>query len=99
MKSTALLCCLVASVGIISIAESKSDELGKGTAAPKADASDNFIRKEAGQVRDDNGLKMKFVWCPPGVVTMENAEDITAPAAKKEKPPNDDEVVDPKEEP
>ncbi|MGQ0634867.1 MAG: formylglycine-generating enzyme family protein [Planctomycetaceae bacterium] len=31
---------------------------------------------EAGQVRDDNGLKMKLVWCPPGVVTMEQVDVI-----------------------
>ncbi len=24
----------------------------------------------AGETRDDNGLKMKFVWCPPGTFTM-----------------------------
>ncbi len=26
--------------------------------------------EKAGQVRDDNGLKMKLVWCPPGKFTM-----------------------------
>jgi sulfatase modifying factor 1 len=25
---------------------------------------------KAGEERDDNGLKMKFVWCPPGTFTM-----------------------------
>ena len=32
-------------------------------------------------------------------IGMENVEVITESAAKKEKPPNDDEVVDPKVEP
>ncbi len=39
-----------------------------------------MLGKEAGQVRDDNGLKMKLVWCPPGFVTMENVDIITEPA-------------------
>lgn len=29
-----------------------------------------FAGTKAGQVRHDNGLKMKFVWCPPGTFTM-----------------------------
>jgi sulfatase modifying factor 1 len=29
-----------------------------------------FAGKKAGQVRDDNGLKLKLVWCPPGKYTM-----------------------------
>jgi len=32
-----------------------------------------FAGRTAGQVRDDNGLKMKFVWCPPGSFTMGSA--------------------------
>lgn len=32
--------------------------------------SDKFIGTEAGQVRDDNNLKMKLVWCPSGKFTM-----------------------------
>jgi formylglycine-generating enzyme required for sulfatase activity len=42
---------------------------------PKADkpAPDPMVGKEPGQVRDDNGLKMKLVWCPPGFVTMEQS--------------------------
>jgi formylglycine-generating enzyme required for sulfatase activity len=56
--------------------------------------------KEPGEVRDDNGLKMKLVWCPPGFVTMENVEVIEEPAAKKQdKPNNDDDEVDPKDKP
>jgi len=30
----------------------------------------SFVGTHAGQVRDDNGLKMKLVWCPPGKFTM-----------------------------
>jgi formylglycine-generating enzyme len=30
----------------------------------------SFVGTKAGEVRDDNGLKMKLVWCPPGKFTM-----------------------------
>ena len=74
MKSTILLVCLAAALGPFAAAESKSDEQGKDEAPPKPGASDKFIGNELGQVRDDNRLKMKLVWCPPGVVVMENVE-------------------------
>jgi formylglycine-generating enzyme required for sulfatase activity len=35
-----------------------------------APAADSVPGKEAGEVRDDNELKMKLVWCPPGAFTM-----------------------------
>ncbi|MGE5191995.1 MAG: formylglycine-generating enzyme family protein [Deltaproteobacteria bacterium] len=38
--------------------------------------------KEAGQVRNDNGLKMKLVWCPPGFFLMGDAEVAEEPATK-----------------
>jgi hypothetical protein len=66
MKSTALLICLAVGLVCLPLACSKSDEQGKDTTQAEPDASDKFIGKEAGQVRDDNGLKMKLVWCPPG---------------------------------
>jgi formylglycine-generating enzyme required for sulfatase activity len=34
-----------------------------------------FVGIHAGQVRDDNGLKMKLVWCPPGTFTMGSPTD------------------------
>src|SRR4029077_9785927 len=37
-------------------------------------AADSMLGNDAGDVRDDNGLKMKMVWCPPRIVRMENAE-------------------------
>ena len=36
---------------------------------PNALAS-TFAGTKAGQIREDNGLKMKLVWCPPGEFTM-----------------------------
>jgi sulfatase modifying factor 1 len=32
------------------------------------------VGKRAGDEREDNGLKMKFVWCPPGAFTMGSPE-------------------------
>jgi len=95
MKSTILLICLAVAVGLRATTESKPNEPGKDATPSKPDASDKFIGKEAGQVRDDNGLKMKLVWCPPGFLTMENVEVITEPVAEKDdEPKNDDEDVD-----
>src|SRR5204862_5401056 len=33
-------------------------------------ATDSMLGKQAGDARNDNGLKMKLVWCPPGVFPM-----------------------------
>lgn len=46
------------------------------SAGPKVETADDEIppqrpeRYRAGDERDDNGLKMKLVWCPPGEFTM-----------------------------
>jgi formylglycine-generating enzyme required for sulfatase activity len=44
----------------------KSEEPDKA----KKSAVDTMLGKEPGQARDDNGLKLKLVWCPPGKFTM-----------------------------
>jgi formylglycine-generating enzyme required for sulfatase activity len=41
----------------------------------RKDAAPSFVGTRAGQVRDDNGLKMKLVWCPPGKFTMGSPTD------------------------
>lgn len=38
--------------------------------------TDRMLGKEAGEVRDDNGLKMKMVWCLLGILTMEQVEGL-----------------------
>jgi sulfatase modifying factor 1 len=35
----------------------------------------SFVGTHAGQIRDDNDLKMKLVWCPPGQFTMGSPKD------------------------
>ena len=94
MKSHCLSVCIVAAVAFLWMAESKSDEPAKA-ATP---AADPMRGKAPGDVRDDNSLKMKFVWCPPGVLVMEQVERITATAAKKDDQANDDHG-DPKDKP
>ena len=44
-----------------------------GDKTPGKNGNPWFAGREAGQVRDDNGLKMKLVWCPPGSFTMGSA--------------------------
>lgn len=66
MKSIWLTICVFTAGASLCLTRANSDESAK---APVLAASP-MLGKEAGQVRDDNGLKMKFVWCPPGEFTM-----------------------------
>jgi formylglycine-generating enzyme required for sulfatase activity len=40
-----------------------------------ADNAPPFAGTKAGEVRDDNGLKTKLVWIPPGEFTMGSPQD------------------------
>ncbi len=67
------------------VSPSKSDEPAsaeKPTAGP-------MLGKAPGDVRDDNGLKMKLVWCPPGFLTMEQVEKIREPVTESGEPGED----------
>jgi formylglycine-generating enzyme required for sulfatase activity len=90
-KSTWLTVWVVAAVAFLALTHAKPDEPGK---APTPVANP-LLGKESGEVRDDNGLKMKLVWCPPGIFRMENYEVIAEPAGDEPK----DDKVDPKNEP
>jgi len=79
LTSFTLFACVLAVVCWLPATESKSDEPGN-TGSPPADP---MVGEKSGQVRDDNGLKMKLVWCPPGIFTMENVEIIEEPAASE----------------
>src|SRR5438046_5101120 len=48
--------------------EAKPEEPGQAA----THAADPMRGKATGEVRDDNGLKLKLVWCPPGLLTMQN---------------------------
>jgi formylglycine-generating enzyme required for sulfatase activity len=106
MKSPWLAVFVVAAIAFLPLTQANSGEPDKSPTS----AADQMIGKQPGQVRDDNGLKMKFVWCPPGFITMEQVEHPAAgntppglkkrkavPAKKEDKPKNDDnddDVVD-----
>ena len=94
MKSSRLAVFAIAAVALLWIKPAKSDDPDEAPAA----AVNRMNGKDAGDVRDDNGLKMKLVWCPPGFLKMEGAERITEPAVENEDEPNDDDVS-PKDEP
>ena len=79
MKSTWLTACVVAAVAILCLAQAKPDE----PAEVPPPAADSLQGTEAGQVRDDNSLKMKLVWCPQGLVTMEDVEIVEDAPAKQ----------------
>jgi sulfatase modifying factor 1 len=76
-----VLVCIVAAAGFLSGTESKSDHPEK--AAPATAVS--MFGQKAGQVRNDNGLKMKLVWCPPGKFKMGSPES-EAKRSKNEGP-------------
>ena len=60
-----ILACLV---GSVNGAERAPESLEATAQPPKT------VGTKAGEERDDNGLKMKFVWCPPGQFTMGSPE-------------------------
>src|SRR5436190_2310804 len=70
MRSTAkaprLFVCILAAACCLAATDSMPDE------PTKVDnpAVDLMLGNEPGQVRDDNALKLKFVWCPPGEFSM-----------------------------
>ena len=82
MKSTWLTFCVVAAIALLGTTEPKSDEPGNAPAS----AADPMSGKKPGDVRDDNGLKMKLVWCPPRNFTM------GSPKSEKDRFENEDQV-------
>jgi formylglycine-generating enzyme required for sulfatase activity len=44
--------------------------------------TNTFIGAQPGQERDDNGLKMRFCWCPPGTFTMGSPADAGSASAR-----------------
>ena len=80
MKSPWLAPCVVAAVACLRVAQAQPDEVVDKAPPPAADRGRG---KKPGDLRDDNALKMKLVWCPPGFLTMEEIEVITEPAPEK----------------
>src|SRR5437016_2498377 len=95
MKSPWLAVFVVAAITFLTLTQANSGEPDKSPTP----AADPMRGKAPGEFRDDNGLKMKLVWCPPGFLTMEQVEVIEEPAAKKEDKPGNDDDVDPNDVP
>jgi len=64
-KATRLIVALLVAAACLPVL-TKSDEPVRA----EKPAADSMLGDEVGQVRDDNGLKMKMVWCPPGSFGM-----------------------------
>jgi len=90
VRSHRLFAVILAAVCCVPAFEAKPREPDKA----EKPAADSMLGKKAGETRDDNGLKMTLVWCPRGLVTMEQVEAVE-PAT------NDDETNDddPNDEP
>jgi hypothetical protein len=58
-------------VALFPIVATESPPLEEDAATPSAGLMHG---KSGGQERDDNGLRMKLVWCLPGFVTLEQVE-------------------------
>jgi formylglycine-generating enzyme required for sulfatase activity len=95
MKSISITACVIAAFAFRWAARASSDE-PEAAPTPTADPMRGTM---PGDVRDDNGLQMKFVWCPPGLFKMENKEHIadednefvlTEPVAVKRTDQSDD---------
>jgi formylglycine-generating enzyme required for sulfatase activity len=84
MKSPWLALCVIVAIAFLWITPAKPDDPEKAPSKP--DAADQFIGKEAGQVRNDNDLKMKLVWCPPGEFVM------GTPKSEKQRRKDEDQV-------
>jgi formylglycine-generating enzyme required for sulfatase activity len=74
---------------------SEPDEARDG-APPTADL---MLGQKPGQVRDDNALKLKLVWCPRGSFMMGDLEIIKQPAAKGDESDESDPEDKPVREP
>jgi formylglycine-generating enzyme required for sulfatase activity len=87
-----MLMCILAAACCLSATESKPGEREQATPT----AVDSMLGKKAGQVRDDNGLNMKFVWCPRGVFTMGDLEVSKKPPARGDDVGEDDALDKPR---
>jgi formylglycine-generating enzyme required for sulfatase activity len=72
MKCVSLCVCVFVGASLWMI-EAKTDEPSKSPTS----TADPMLGKEPGQVRNDNGLQMKFIWCPAGRFRMGSPETET----------------------
>ncbi|HEY3963196.1 MAG TPA: formylglycine-generating enzyme family protein [Planctomycetaceae bacterium] len=75
LKAARSLVCIMAAAGCLPTTESNADERHNF----KKPAADSMRGKVPGEMRDDNGVKMKVVWCPPGDFKMGSPESDKGP--------------------
>ncbi len=66
MKSPYFARFVITAVAFLPVMSAQSDDRETATSADV----DSMRGEIAGRVRDDNGLKTKLVWCPPGIFRM-----------------------------
>lgn len=74
MKSVWLTIGVITAVSFLCLTQAKSDE-------PSTSTADSMLGKALGEVRDDNRLNMKLIWCPPGNFVMEQVEQVEQPGS------------------
>jgi formylglycine-generating enzyme required for sulfatase activity len=74
---------LVAAFSLLTATGSRSDEPTKA----EKPVGNSMLGKEAGLERDDNGLRMKLIWCPPGKFTM------GSPLSERDRRANEEQVA------
>jgi len=80
MKTLIASMILIAAISLLSSAECRPDEPAAGT------RSGPIVGNEVGQVRDDNGVILELVWCPPGKFKM------GSPGSEKNRLANENQV-------
>src|SRR5262245_2086652 len=88
VKPPTLFVLILVVVAYLPATESKSADADK----PASSAADSMRGKEPGQERNDNGLKLKLIWCPPGFVTMESVKERIESVADEDDDLNDDDI-------
>jgi formylglycine-generating enzyme required for sulfatase activity len=96
MQANWLATLIIPAMSLLWMSQATADDR-RETPARRADP---ILGKAPGDVRDDNCLRMKLVWCPPGSVTMQDVEQVSEPAVERpgdrtaKSDESDDDVVD-----
>ncbi|MFN0055763.1 MAG: formylglycine-generating enzyme family protein [Planctomycetales bacterium] len=108
MKAAALVC-WISQFAIIAVGDDRADSFHRGSPsqsqpsvpsekpAKAAAESTPFVGSRDGQEWSANGLGTKFVWCPPGFVTMGQVEQVVERRirAKQGKAVDEEDEVEP----
>src|SRR5438552_748859 len=85
-RCAVVLCCLVVSAAMLPGCGKSDRTAAVQDPGSSPDNETSFAGSKAGQEWDQNGLKMKFCWCPPGKFTM------GSPKSEPQRNNNEDQV-------